>query len=108
MPYLSIREAADDIRSWMTTPTELVEEALERIDELDGEIQAFITVLREQALVEAAKAEAEQRTGFIAARCMAFLLALRISSRSRMCARRLGLGCWRTMFRWRMRWWLSS
>ncbi len=64
MPYLSIREAADDIRSWMTTPTELVEEALERIDELDGEIQAFITVLREQALVEAAKAEAEQRTGF--------------------------------------------
>ena len=64
MPYLSIREAADDIRSWITTPTELVEEALERIDGLDGEIQAFITVLREQALVEAAKAEAEQRTGF--------------------------------------------
>ena len=43
MPYLSIREASEDIRSWMTTPTELVEEALERIDELDGEIQAFIT-----------------------------------------------------------------
>src|SRR2546427_2472208 len=64
MPYLSIGEASEDIRSWMTTPTELVEEALERIDELDGEIQAFVTVLREQALVEAAKAEAEQRTGF--------------------------------------------
>jgi aspartyl-tRNA(Asn)/glutamyl-tRNA(Gln) amidotransferase subunit A len=59
MPYLSIREASEDIRSWMTTPTELVEEALERIELLDGEIKAFITVLREQAL-----AEAEQRTGF--------------------------------------------
>jgi Asp-tRNA(Asn)/Glu-tRNA(Gln) amidotransferase A subunit family amidase len=58
-PYLSIRETSEDIRSWMATPTELVEEALERIELLDGEIKAFITVLCKQAL-----AEAEQRTWF--------------------------------------------
>ncbi len=64
MPYLSIKEAADDIRSGMTTPTELVNEALERIDQLDPEIHAFITVLRDSALKDAERAELEQRTGF--------------------------------------------
>ena len=65
MPYLSIKEASDDIRSGMTTPTELVIEALERIDHLDGEIQAFVTVLRDEALQEAEKAEREMRTGLV-------------------------------------------
>ncbi|TMC37088.1 MAG: amidase [Chloroflexi bacterium] len=64
MPYLSIREASEDMRSWMTTPTELVAEALEKIDLLDGEIKAFVTVLGEQALADAARAETEQRMGF--------------------------------------------
>src|SRR5947209_17537261 len=63
MPYLSIREAAEEIHSGMATPTELVAEALERIDQLDGEIQAFVTVLRDQAYRDAEKAELEQRTG---------------------------------------------
>src|SRR5579859_6688693 len=64
MPYLSIKEASDDIRSGMTTPTELVNEALERIDQLEPEILAFITVLRDEALKDAERAELEQRTGF--------------------------------------------
>ncbi len=63
MPYMSIREATDDIHSGLTTPTELVLDALERIDERDGDIQAFVTVMREQALADAEKAEREQRTG---------------------------------------------
>src|SRR5713226_2954320 len=63
MPYLSIREASEDVHSGMTTPTELVAEALERIDQLDADIQAFITVLRDQAYQDAEKAEMEQRTG---------------------------------------------
>lgn len=65
MPYLSIKEASNDIRSGMTTPTELVMDALERIDQLDAEIQAFVTVLREEALQEAEKAEREMRTGLV-------------------------------------------
>src|SRR5437763_3232094 len=63
MPYQSITEAANDLRSGMTTPTELVTEALERIDLLDGEIKAFVTVMRDEAMADAEKAEQEQRTG---------------------------------------------
>src|SRR6266436_8138551 len=63
MPYLSIQEASEELRSGLITPTELLAETLERIDQLDGEIKAFITVMREQAYKEAEKAENEQRTG---------------------------------------------
>ncbi len=63
MPYTSIREAAEEIHSGMITPTELVLELFERIDEVEGEIQAFISVLREQALADAEQAEREMRTG---------------------------------------------
>ncbi len=63
MPYTSIREAAEEIHSGIITPTELVMETIERIDEQDSEIQAFITVMREQALKEAEQSELELRTG---------------------------------------------
>lgn len=63
MPYLSISQAASDLRSGLTMPTELVEDALQRIDALDGEIRAFVTVMREQAYEDAEKAEREMRTG---------------------------------------------
>jgi aspartyl-tRNA(Asn)/glutamyl-tRNA(Gln) amidotransferase subunit A len=60
---MSIREAADEIHSGMITPTELVLETLEAIEEQDSEIQAFISVAREEALEAADQAELEQRTG---------------------------------------------
>lgn len=63
MSYLSIHEASEDLRSGLVTPTELLSEALEQIDARDGEIQAFITVMREEAFKEAERAESEQRTG---------------------------------------------
>lgn len=63
MTYMSIREIADEIHSGMITPTELVQETLESIDKQDSEIQAFITVLHEQALKDAEQAEREIRTG---------------------------------------------
>jgi len=63
MPYLSIHQAAEEIHSGLITPTELVTEILERIDELDGEIQSYITVTRDQAYKDAEQAEREQRTG---------------------------------------------
>jgi len=53
MPYTSIHETAEEIHSGMITPTELVTEIFERIDELDGQIQAFVTVMRNQALKDA-------------------------------------------------------
>jgi aspartyl-tRNA(Asn)/glutamyl-tRNA(Gln) amidotransferase subunit A len=63
MPYMSIREAAEELHSGIITPTELVMETLERIDEQDSEIHAYITVIREQALKDAEQAEQELRTG---------------------------------------------
>jgi aspartyl-tRNA(Asn)/glutamyl-tRNA(Gln) amidotransferase subunit A len=63
MPYLSIREAAEEIRSGLITPTELVAETLERIDALDGDLKAFVTVMRDQAYEDAERLESEQRTG---------------------------------------------
>ncbi len=63
MPYTSIREAADELHSGLITPTELVLETLQRIEEQDDEIQAFTTLMREQALEDADRAEREMRTG---------------------------------------------
>jgi aspartyl-tRNA(Asn)/glutamyl-tRNA(Gln) amidotransferase subunit A len=64
MPYQSIQQASEDLHSGIITPTELLAETLERIDQLDSRIQAFVTVMRDQAYEEAEKAENEQRTGF--------------------------------------------
>jgi len=63
MMHLSIQEACSDLRCGLVTPTELLSEALAHIDEHDGLIQAFVTVLRQQALKEAEEAEREQRSG---------------------------------------------
>jgi aspartyl-tRNA(Asn)/glutamyl-tRNA(Gln) amidotransferase subunit A len=63
MPYLSIQQASEELRSGMITPTELLSETLDAIDQLDSNIQAFVTVMRDQAYEEAEKAENEQRTG---------------------------------------------
>src|SRR5215471_14546055 len=63
MPYQSITEAANDLRSGLITPTELLEESLERINWLHGEIKAFVTVMRDEAMADAEKAKQEQRTG---------------------------------------------
>jgi aspartyl-tRNA(Asn)/glutamyl-tRNA(Gln) amidotransferase subunit A len=63
MLYLSIQEAYSGLRSGLVTPTELLSETLEQIEARDGQIQAFVTLLREEAFKEAEKAEHEQRTG---------------------------------------------
>jgi aspartyl-tRNA(Asn)/glutamyl-tRNA(Gln) amidotransferase subunit A len=63
MLYLSIQQASEVLRSGLITPTELLAETLERIDQLDSDIQAFVTVMRDQAYEEAETAENEQRTG---------------------------------------------
>jgi len=63
MPYSSIKQTAADIRSGLITPTELVTETLERIDALDGDLKAFVTVMRDQAYEDAERLEREQRTG---------------------------------------------
>src|SRR5713101_503798 len=63
MPHLSIQQASEELRSGLIIPTELLAETLDSIDQLDSDIQAFVTVMRDQAYEEAEKAESEQRTG---------------------------------------------
>lgn len=63
LQYSSIREAAEDLRSGIVTPTELLLETFEQIEQDDQVINAFTTVTREQALRDAEQAEKELRTG---------------------------------------------
>ncbi|HYB00232.1 MAG TPA: amidase [Ktedonobacteraceae bacterium] len=63
MLYVSIQQASEELRAGLITPTELLADTLDSIDRLDGDVQAFTTVRRDQAFEEAEKAESEQRTG---------------------------------------------
>ncbi len=57
--YLTIREASELLRNGKLSPVELTRAFLERIEKLDGTLQAYITVLPESAMAEARRAEAE-------------------------------------------------
>jgi aspartyl-tRNA(Asn)/glutamyl-tRNA(Gln) amidotransferase subunit A len=63
MTYTSIREIADEIHSGVLTPTELLQQTFERIDRQESEIQAFVSMMYEQAFKDAEQAEREMRTG---------------------------------------------
>jgi aspartyl-tRNA(Asn)/glutamyl-tRNA(Gln) amidotransferase subunit A len=56
--YLTIAEAAEAIQKHEVSPLELTRTFLERIDALDQQLNAFITVTAESALQEARAAEA--------------------------------------------------
>ncbi len=63
-PYqLSITEAARSISSGELSPVELTRSALERIEEVDDRLRAFVVVTAEQALEAAAVAEKEIADG---------------------------------------------
>src|SRR5262245_29982201 len=59
---LSLTAAAARIRARSVTPTQLTEACLARIAAYNPKLNAFITVLREQALVQARELEGEQRS----------------------------------------------
>jgi aspartyl-tRNA(Asn)/glutamyl-tRNA(Gln) amidotransferase subunit A len=58
LTVLTIAEAARAFRARQLSPVELAHACLERIEALDGRLNAFITVLPERALAEAKEAEA--------------------------------------------------
>jgi aspartyl-tRNA(Asn)/glutamyl-tRNA(Gln) amidotransferase subunit A len=60
---LTLAEASARIRARTVTPTQLTEACLARIQIYNPKLNAFITVLREQALAQARELEAEQRAG---------------------------------------------
>jgi aspartyl-tRNA(Asn)/glutamyl-tRNA(Gln) amidotransferase subunit A len=61
--YASITEISELIRQKQISPLELTKACLERIERLQPQLNAFITVAAEQALQDAAKAEQEIQAG---------------------------------------------
>jgi aspartyl-tRNA(Asn)/glutamyl-tRNA(Gln) amidotransferase subunit A len=61
--YSSISELGQMYRSKILSPVEATRAVLERIHRLDGRLNAFITVLDEQAMAQARQAEAELSAG---------------------------------------------
>ena len=60
---LTIADAARRIEARELSPVELTRAFLERIDRLDPELNTFVTLTREQALADAAEAEADLAAG---------------------------------------------
>src|ERR1043166_8501827 len=63
MPDLTIAGAADLLRRKQISPVELTHACLDRIEQLNPSINAFITVMHDSALAEARAAEAEIHQG---------------------------------------------
>ena len=63
IPWLSATQLADRIKSREVSPVEATEAYLERIAEVDGQLNSYITVCREEALAAAQDAEAEIAAG---------------------------------------------
>jgi len=60
---LTLKQASDLLGRQDVSPVELTQACLARIDRYEGEINAFITIMRDQALAAARAAEAELRRG---------------------------------------------
>lgn len=60
---LTLTEAAAKVRSGAVTSTALTQACLERIEVYQPKLDAFITVMKAQALAEAAQLDAEQKAG---------------------------------------------
>ena len=61
--YQSISEVSDRIRNRELSPVELTQAYLNRIDELDGTLGAFITLMSDHALAQAHEAESAIQSG---------------------------------------------
>src|SRR6516162_8392908 len=59
----SLTEASALVRARSVTPTQLTDACLARIEVYNPKLNAFITVLRDQALAQARELDAEQRAG---------------------------------------------
>ena len=63
IPFLSATQLSDLIRSREVSPVEATEAYLDRISEIDGKLNSYITVCREEALAAAQEAEREIASG---------------------------------------------
>jgi aspartyl-tRNA(Asn)/glutamyl-tRNA(Gln) amidotransferase subunit A len=62
-PFLSIAQAAEQLRHGEITPTALIQAYLDRIEQLEPRLNSFITVLSDSAMEQARQAETELNAG---------------------------------------------
>jgi len=60
--HLSLRSLASKIRAKQISPVEVTRQILERIDSVNDKLNAYITVVHEEALAAASRAETKRRT----------------------------------------------
>jgi aspartyl-tRNA(Asn)/glutamyl-tRNA(Gln) amidotransferase subunit A len=60
---LTIQQALEAMQRGETSSTELTQAFLDRIDQLDGQVGAFLLVARERALADARRADERRRAG---------------------------------------------
>src|SRR5690242_31687 len=63
LAVLTLKQAADLLRSRKTTPVELTQACLKRIDKYNPAVNAYITVTRDQAMSAARQMQEEQQQG---------------------------------------------
>ncbi|MDP6227983.1 MAG: amidase family protein, partial [Dehalococcoidia bacterium] len=63
IPFLSATELAALIKAREVSPVEVVEAYLDRINQVDGQLNSYITVCREEALADARRRETEISAG---------------------------------------------
>ncbi len=63
LPFLTISEASELLRKKEISPVDLTKALLDRIEEIDGELNSFITVLRDHSLKSAEEAEKQIISG---------------------------------------------
>ena len=81
IPFLSSVELGDLIRRQEVSHVEATRAYLDRIDQVDGKLNSYITVSRSEALQAAREAEKAILRGIhLGAQCTASLLLSRISS----------------------------
>ena len=61
--HLTISEAGSLIKARELSPVDLTQAFLDRIDALDGDLNSYVTLLRDEALAQAKSAEAEISSG---------------------------------------------
>jgi Asp-tRNA(Asn)/Glu-tRNA(Gln) amidotransferase A subunit family amidase len=59
----SLRQASELIRKKSASPVELTQECLKRIEKFNPSLNAYITVMSEQALAQAHELETERQSG---------------------------------------------
>ena len=102
IPFLSATELAGLIQAREVSPVEATEAYLDRIAEVDGKLNSYITVTREEALAEARHAEAEIAAGNYRGPMHGIPVAVKDQLNTRASAPRAAPPSWPTTFPTRM------